>query len=187
MTETKVDTKTTEIDDLPPLEEAAPVATTTETTEPHVDAEDKSSRSEKKSRKAMAKLGLKEFSGVKLVQIKQKTNMITVQNPEVYKSAGDTFIIYGVPQTQEIGRNSLPQASKIDALKEQLKQLQKKMGKEEKNPVEVEAPVDETGIDAKDVELILKQVEGISRSKAVEALKATGGDLVNAIMSLTGV
>ena len=43
---------------------------------------------------------------------------------------------------------------------------------------------DETGVDAKDIELVMSQA-GCARSKAVKALKENDGDLVNSIMSLT--
>ena len=42
--------------------------------------------------------------------------------------------------------------------------------------------VDETGVEAKDVELVMAQA-GCSRAKAVKALKDNDGDLVNSIMS----
>ena len=44
---------------------------------------------------------------------------------------------------------------------------------------EDEGPVDETGVDPKDIELVIQQV-GCSRGKAVKALKDNGGDLINA-------
>lgn len=44
--------------------------------------------------------------------------------------------------------------------------------------------VDESGVEAKDIELVMSQAS-CSRSKAVNALKDNDGDLVNAIMSLT--
>ncbi|KAG6881067.1 hypothetical protein C0992_001973, partial [Termitomyces sp. T32_za158] len=49
---------------------------------------------------------------------------------------------------------------------------------------ELEAPeddgnVDETGIDSKDIDLVVAQVN-CSRAKAVRALKESGGDLINA-------
>ena len=44
--------------------------------------------------------------------------------------------------------------------------------------------VDETGVEPKDVELVMSQA-GVSRSKAVKALKTNDGDIVNAIMELT--
>lgn len=45
--------------------------------------------------------------------------------------------------------------------------------------VEEEGPVDESGVDPKDIELVIQQV-GCSRAKAVRVLKDSGGDLINA-------
>lgn len=44
---------------------------------------------------------------------------------------------------------------------------------------EEEEVVDETGVDPKDIELVIQQV-GCSRSKAVRVLKESNGDLINA-------
>ena len=44
---------------------------------------------------------------------------------------------------------------------------------------EDEGPVDETGVDPKDIDLVMQQV-GCSRAKAVRVLKESGGDLINA-------
>jgi len=44
--------------------------------------------------------------------------------------------------------------------------------------------VDESGVEPKDVELVMSQA-GVNRSKAVKALKTNDGDIVNAIMELT--
>jgi nascent polypeptide-associated complex subunit alpha len=44
--------------------------------------------------------------------------------------------------------------------------------------------VDETGIEGKDIELVMQQAN-VSRTKAVKALKANDNDIVNAIMELT--
>lgn len=46
---------------------------------------------------------------------------------------------------------------------------------------EDEGPVDETGVDPKDIDLVIQQV-GCSRAKAVRVLKDSGGDLINASM-----
>ena len=53
---------------------------------------------------------------------------------------------------------------------------------------ELEAPeddgvLDETGVEAKDIELVMAQVN-CSRAKAVRALKDSGGDLINASASI---
>jgi len=46
--------------------------------------------------------------------------------------------------------------------------------------------VDESGIEAKDVELVMSQAS-VSRTKAVRALKNNQNDIVNAIMVCIGV
>ena len=43
---------------------------------------------------------------------------------------------------------------------------------------------DETGLEPKDIELVMNQA-GVSRAKAVKALKNQNSDIVNAIMELT--
>lgn len=57
----------------------------------------KQSRSEKKARKAMSKLGLKQIAGVSRVTIRKSKNILFVINrPDVYKSpASDTYIVFG--------------------------------------------------------------------------------------------
>ena len=45
--------------------------------------------------------------------------------------------------------------------------------------VEEDGNIDETGVDPKDIELVIQQV-GCSRAKAVKVLKESGGDLINA-------
>lgn len=45
--------------------------------------------------------------------------------------------------------------------------------------VEEDGNVDETGVDPKDIELVIQQV-GCTRAKAVRVLKESGGDLINA-------
>lgn len=46
-------------------------------------------------------------------------------------------------------------------------------------PPEDDGPVDETGVDPKDIDLVMQQVN-CSRAKAVRVLKESGGDLINA-------
>lgn len=45
--------------------------------------------------------------------------------------------------------------------------------------------VDETGLEAKDIELVCRQTHA-SRAEAIRALRSNDGDIVNAIMELTG-
>ena len=51
-------------------------------------------------------------------------------------------------------------------------------------PEEEEEEVDETGVEPRDIDLVMTQA-GVSRAKAVKALKTSNGDIVSAIMELT--
>lgn len=51
--------------------------------------------------------------------------------------------------------------------------------------LEEEGEVDETGVEAKDIELVMSQA-GCTRAKAVAALKKNDNDIVNAIMASDG-
>jgi nascent polypeptide-associated complex subunit alpha len=51
-------------------------------------------------------------------------------------------------------------------------------------PEEEEEEVDETGVEPHDIDLVMTQA-GVSKSKAVKALKTHNGDIVGAIMELT--
>ena len=50
--------------------------------------------------------------------------------------------------------------------------------------LEEDEEVDESGVEPKDIELVMTQA-GVSRSKAVLALRSANGDIVHAIMDLT--
>ncbi|KAL6997920.1 hypothetical protein U1Q18_008044 [Sarracenia purpurea var. burkii] len=49
---------------------------------------------------------------------------------------------------------------------------------------EEEEEIDETGVEPRDIDLVMTQA-GVSRSNAVKALKTHSGDIVSAIMELT--
>jgi nascent polypeptide-associated complex subunit alpha len=49
---------------------------------------------------------------------------------------------------------------------------------------EDEEEVDETGVDEKDIDLVMSQAN-VTRAKAIRALKNNNNDIVNAIMELT--
>ena len=61
------------------------------------DGRGKQSRSEKKSRKAMQKLGMKPVPGIIRCTVKKSKNILfVISKPDVFKSpASDTYIIFG--------------------------------------------------------------------------------------------
>jgi len=146
--------------------------------------ESQGSRAEKKVKKSMEKLGLKLFKGVSMVFFTIDKIGLRIRNPEVYKYGPDNFVIFGVGEQLDLSQQQAPQQQEIP----QYQEFIEKAKKETKKPiVEDEGPVDETGVDSKDIDLVLQQAQGVTRSQAVKALRSNNGDIVNAIMSLTGV
>ena len=168
----------------------------------------KQSRSEKKSRKAMQKLGMKPLPGVQRVTIKKSKNILfVISKPDVFKSPNsDTYIIFGEAKIEDLSAQAQASAAEqfkapdAAALAKALAGAQggaaaalagaaggaapsSSAGKEAAADDDDEE-VDETGVEAKDIELVMTQA-GVSRSKAVRALKAADGDIVSAIMELT--
>ncbi|CBI40611.3 hypothetical protein AAG906_033370 [Vitis piasezkii] len=143
----------------------------------------KQSRSEKKSRKAMLKLGMKPIPGVSRVTVKKSKNILfVISKPDVFKSpTSDTYVIFGEAKIEDLSSQLQTQAA------EQFKapDLSNVIAKPEASSMaQDDEDVDETGVEPKDIELVMTQA-GVSRSKAVKALKAADGDIVSAIMELT--
>ncbi|KAJ4755796.1 Nascent polypeptide-associated complex subunit alpha-like protein [Rhynchospora pubera] len=144
----------------------------------------KQSRSEKKSRKAMLKLGMKPIPGVTRVTIRKSKNILfAISNPDVFKSPNsDTYIMFGEAKIEDLSSQlqthaaeqfKAPDLSRISAKTEALPPVQ-----------EDDEEVDETGVEPKDIDLVMTQAN-VSRAKAVKALRSADGDIVTAIMELT--
>ncbi|XP_021733978.1 nascent polypeptide-associated complex subunit alpha-like protein 1 [Chenopodium quinoa] len=143
----------------------------------------KQSRSEKKSRKAMLKLGMKPITGVSRVTVKKSKNILfVISKPDVFKSpTSDTYVIFGEAKIEDLSSQLQTQAA------EQFKapDLSNVISKPESSAMaQDDEDVDESGVEPKDIELVMTQA-GVPRGKAVKALKAADGDIVSAIMELT--
>ncbi|KAF8749890.1 Clathrin assembly protein ap47 [Rhizoctonia solani] len=161
------------------------------------------SRPERKARKALISLGLKKVPGITRVTMKRPRNiLLVVANPEVFKSPNsDVYIVFGEAKTEDIAaaqqaaaaaaaaaaaEREAQEATGQDGADETPKTLEDlagdapgTTGKAAPEAPEEEEEVDETGVDPKDIELVIQQV-GCSRAKAVKVLKESGGDLINA-------
>jgi len=152
-----------------------------ETVQPAQPAELKQSRAERKARKAIGKLGLKPVPGIVRVSVKkQKSTIFTIARPDVYGS-GECYVIFGDAQIADYKND-------YSAMANAAKQMEQATAEEEKAPEAApaaeEAPVDETGLKAEDIENVISQTK-CTRAKAVEALKKTNGDVVQAILDLS--
>ncbi|KAG5045835.1 hypothetical protein JHK82_015219 [Glycine max] len=149
----------------------------------------KQSRSEKKSRKAMLKLGLKPVTGVSRVTIKRTKNILFfISKPDVFKSPNsETYIIFGEAKIEDLSSQLQTQAAqqfRMPDVGSVLAKQDQDAAAAAAQPEEEEEEVDETGVEPHDIDLVMTQA-GVSRSKAVKALKTHNGDIVGAIMELT--
>lgn len=114
-----------------------------------------------------------------------------IAQPEVYKSShSDVYIVFGEAKAEDMSQLAQAQAAQQMAQAEAQERMlaeslqssgagaEKKVEEEEED----DSPIDEEGVDAKDIDLVMQQVS-CSRRKAVKALKESNGDLINAIMN----
>lgn len=138
----------------------------------------------------MLKLGMKPLLGVSRVTIKRTKNvMFFISKPDVFKSPNsETYVIFGEAkiedlssqlQTQAAQQFRMPDMGSVMAKPDVSASAQVAADEEEE-----EEEVDETGVEARDIELVMTQA-GVSKPKAVKALKTHNGDIVSAIMELT--
>ncbi|XP_066157807.1 nascent polypeptide-associated complex subunit alpha-like [Euwallacea fornicatus] len=150
----------------------------------------KQSRGEKKARKIMSKLGLKPVQGVNRVTIRKSKNILFVINkPDVYKNpVSDTYIVFGEAKIEDLSQQA--QVAAAEKFKEVNPAGDGAAGTTTTSvaPIAEESDededVDETGVEEKDVELVMSQAN-VSKPKAIKALKNNQNDIVNAIMELT--
>merc|ERR1712054_384547 len=152
----------------------------------------KQSRSEKKSRKAMAKLGMKPVPGIIRVTVKKSKNILfVIKEPDVFKTSSDnpkapaTYIVFGKAEIEDLSAQATSAAVEqfkaptgLDAASDDTPKLEVADGDDDGD----EDPGD---LDENDIELVVKQA-GVSKSKAIKALKQNDNDVVNAIMALSG-
>ncbi|KAH8829680.1 nascent polypeptide-associated complex alpha subunit [Flagelloscypha sp. PMI_526] len=154
------------------------------------------SRSERKARKALLTLGLQKVPNITRVTLRRPKNVLFVlATPEVYKSPNsDVYIVFGEAKVEDMnnqaqlnaqslagagaGAGGIPDlgASGVAAEDDDDDDIPELEAPEE------EGDIDETGVDPKDIDLVMQQVN-CSRAKAVKVLKEHQGDLINAIMA----
>ena len=125
---------------------------------------------------------MKPVPGIIRVTVKKSKNILfVISKPDVFKSpVSDTYIIFGEAKIEDLSAASQAAAAQQFANAE-MPSVEAPSAKIEE---EDEGEVDETGVEPKDIELVMTQA-GVSRSKAVNALKSNDGDIVSAIMDLT--
>uniref|UniRef100_A0A8C8SX65 NAC-A/B domain-containing protein n=1 Tax=Pelusios castaneus TaxID=367368 RepID=A0A8C8SX65_9SAUR len=137
---------------------------------------------------AMSKLGLRQIHGVTRITIRKSKNILfVITKPDVFKSpASDIYIVFGEAKIEDLSQ----QVHKAAAEKFKVPMEHSPLITETaptltiKEESEEEEEVDETGLEVRDIELVMAQAN-VSRPKAVRALRLSNNDIVNAIMELT--
>ena len=116
--------------------------------------------------------------------------MFVIAKPDVYKNpASDTYIVFGEAKIEDLSQNAqMEAASKFTAAADPPQPTDLGgQGTVSSPPAAIpeddedDEEVDATGVEAKDIELVMSQAN-VSRSKAIKALKNNTNDIVNAIM-----
>ncbi|GAO51474.1 hypothetical protein G7K_5574-t1 [Saitoella complicata NRRL Y-17804] len=151
------------------------------------------SRTESKARKALSKLGLVQVPGITRVTFRRPKNVLfVISSPAVYKSPNSNcYIVFGEAKVEDLNAqaqfaSAAQQLQAEAAAQEAVKASQGEEAieekKEEAQPEEEEGEVDASGIEEKDIELVMQQAN-VSRGKAVKALRENSMDIVNSILS----
>lgn len=147
-------------------------------------------KGERKAMKVLEKLNLTQLSGVKRVTIKKSKGVVfVVQNPRVFKCPdSDTYVLLGQPRyddfAQMLQQSAAKQFAGVPSGKPGMDAIPEDSAETSGSADEGIDTADETGLDTKDIELVMEQ-GNCSRQRAVAALRKTNGDFVEAILSLS--
>lgn len=108
--------------------------------------------------------------------------MFAIAQPDVYKSmTSDTYIVFGEARVEDFTQQAQSMAAQqFQAPAASTAEAVPKLQATEEDGEEV----DETGIEPKDIELVMTQAS-VSRAQAVKAIKNNNNDIINAIMELS--
>ncbi|AOA62979.1 Nascent polypeptide-associated complex subunit alpha [Komagataella phaffii CBS 7435] len=164
------------------------------------------SKNEKKARAAILKLDLKKVKGISRVTFRKKGNYIlAISAPEVYRTPAGSYVVFGEAEVEDLNKRYAETAAAQQAAQQAAQSAGQSVdaeGTPSKDPASITADleasanapnkedddddeeVDATGVDSADIDIVVEQT-GVSRNKAIKALKTHNGDMVNAIMSLS--
>lgn len=108
-----------------------------------------------------------------------------ISKPDVYKSPNsETYVVFGEAKIDDLSTQLQTQAAQRFKMPDMASNNASEAATGPQVEEEDEDDVDVTGVEARDVDLVMTQA-GVSKAKAVKSLKANDGDIVSAIMELT--
>lgn len=155
-------------------------------------------RNEKKARKILGRLGLKPVPNVTRVTMRRGKVIFAIEQPEVYRIPGsDQYVVFGEAKVQDPAWHAHAAAAQQQAATQHAAAMQQRQQQSSNEPGAVyqhdsdedekdakDEQVDATGIDEKDIMMVMDQAN-VGRSKAIKALRKHDNDIVNTIMELT--
>ena len=142
-------------------------------------------RGEKKCRKALLKLGMKQLTGITRVALRKREGPIyVINNPEVLQSPefAQSFAIFGELKYED-GNSRLSQ-TEAKKFTDKPASVAKPVVKDETQVEDDGVPLPEDGLTAENINMVMHHAN-CSRNNAIKALRETNDDMVNAVMKLT--
>lgn len=139
------------------------------------------SKGEKKFKRAMGKMGMKPVEGITRVTLKTNKNFILyIDAPEVMKAPGaeESYIVFGEAKFLDFSKNAA--ASQIEKLKKAQDATPAQGGDNQ-----TATAGDDSSIPQETINTLIEYTS-CTKEQAVEALKKTNGDLVEAISLISG-
>ena len=155
----------------------------------------KLNRGEKKCRKALQKLGMKQVEGFTRISLRKRDGIIFVmEQPEVFKSSESSFCCFGELKIDDPNqRMQQMEAQKFKDSQAAMAEAQAAMasagGAGAKEEVKAsaggdEAPEIEEGLTASHIDMVMNHAS-CTRNEAIRALRAADDDMIAAVMKLT--
>ena len=135
-------------------------------------------RNEKKCRKALMKVGMKQLAGITRVTLKKRDGLIfVIDDPEVL-NIDASYAIFGELKLEDMNRQSqMEQAKKFAAQAPQAKaQAAKAVA-----PKDDGAPLNEDGLTPNHITMVMDHAN-CSRNAAIRVLRETNDDMVQAVI-----
>ena len=145
------------------------------------DGDNKFNRNEKKCRKALMKVGMKQMSGITRITLKKRDGLIfVIDDPEVL-NLDNSYAIFGELKLEDLNRQmQMEQAKKFAQAQPTAKPAEVTGAKDDDDDGE---PLSEEGLTPDHIKMVMEH-GGCSRNKAIKVLRECNDDTVQAVMKL---
>jgi len=144
------------------------------------EGENKFNRNEKKCRKALMKVGMKQMSGITRITLKKRDGLIfVIDDPEVL-NLDNSYAIFGELKLEDLNRQmQMEQAKKFAQAQPSVKPAETAS----KAAADDGVPLSEDGLTPDHIKMVMEH-GGCSRNQAIKVLRECNDDTVQAVMKL---